>query len=145
MMVYLVMSKNFKILITGILLVGGFYYFMAFTQIGQGTYEIRRLRTAFTEGSEDASMIVRTENKKKLRVYLADKPFGGGVASAGDWGKRFRPDSILANIATDSFYVRIWSETGIIGLLLFLTFFFILVNRFQNETYFVNIDWLCWS
>lgn len=129
MMVYLVMSKNFKILITGILLVGGFYYFMAFTQIGQGTYEIRRLRTAFTEGSEDASMIVRTENKKKLRVYLADKPFGGGVASAGDWGKRFRPDSILANIATDSFYVRIWSETGIIGLLLFLTFFFYFIIR----------------
>ena len=123
MIIYLMLSKNFKFLIIGSILVGSFYYFMAFTQIGQGTYEIRRLRTAFTEGSNDASMIVRTENKKKLKTFLENKPFGGGVASAGDWGKRFRPDSTLANIATDSFYVRLWSETGIIGLSLFLLFF----------------------
>ena len=129
MMMYLLLSKNFRVLIIGGLLVGGFYYFMAFTQIGQGTYEIRRLRTAFTEGADDASMNVRTENKRKLSVYLADKPFGGGVASAGDWGKRYKPDSILANIATDSFYVRIWAETGIIGLLLFLTFFLYFIIR----------------
>jgi hypothetical protein len=129
MMMYLLLSKNFKILIFGTVLTLSFYYLMAFTLIGQGTYEIRRLRTAFTEGSEDASMIVRTENKKKLAIYLADKPFGGGVASAGDWGKRFRPDSILANIATDSFYVRIWSETGIVGLLLFLSFFFYFIFK----------------
>ena len=129
MMVYLALSKNFKILLFGTVLSLGFYFFMAFTQIGQGTYEIRRLRTAFTEGSEDASMLVRKENKKKLAVYLADKPFGGGVASAGDWGKRFRPESVLANIATDSFYVRIWSETGIVGLLLFLSFFFYFIIR----------------
>ncbi|MFO0434084.1 MAG: hypothetical protein ACK5ZT_02475, partial [Sphingobacteriaceae bacterium] len=41
----------------------------------------------------------------------------------------FRPDSILANIATDSFYVRIWSETGIIGLVLFLFFFFYFIIK----------------
>ena len=129
MIMYLVLSKNFKILLFGSLLAGTFYFIMAFTQIGQGTYEIRRLRTAFTKGSEDASMMVRTENKRKLAVYLSDKPFGGGVASAGDWGKRFRPDSVLANIATDSFYVRIWSETGIVGLVLFLIFFFYFIIR----------------
>ncbi|MFO0357804.1 MAG: O-antigen ligase family protein [Sphingobacteriaceae bacterium] len=129
MITYLMLSKNFKFLIVGSILAGSFYYFMAFTQIGQGTYEIRRLRTAFTEGSQDASMVVRTENKKKLRAFLENKPFGGGVASAGDWGKRFRPDSILANIATDSFYVRIWSETGIIGLVLFLFFFFYFIIK----------------
>lgn len=129
MAMYLLLSKNFKVLIWGTIFVGSFYYFMAFTQIGQGTYEIRRLRTAFTEGSEDASMMVRTENKRKLSVYLADKPFGGGIASAGDWGKRFRPDSILANIATDSFYVRIWAETGIVGLALILIFFFYFILK----------------
>jgi hypothetical protein len=129
MAMYLLLSRNFKVLIWGSILVASFYYFMAFTQIGQGTYEIRRLRTAFTEGSEDASMIVRTENKRKLNLYLSDKPFGGGIASAGDWGKRFRPDSILANIATDSFYVRIWAETGIVGLSLILLFFFYFILK----------------
>lgn len=134
-LIYLLLSKNFKSLIFGSLLVGGFYYFMAFTQIGQGTYEIRRLRTAFTEGSEDASMLVRKQNKEKLAVYLANKPFGGGVASAGDWGKRYRPDSVLANIATDSFYVRLWSETGIVGLVLYLIFFFYFI---------IKAGWIIW-
>ncbi len=139
-LIYLLLSKNFKSLIFGSLLVGGFYYFMAFTHIGQGTYEIRRLRTVFTQGSEDASMIVRAQNREKLNAYLVGKPFGGGVASAGDWGKRYRPDSVLANIATDSFYVRIWAETGIVGLIMFLAFYFyfivkggIIIWRMENS------------
>lgn len=129
MITYLFLSKNFKFLIIGGVLAGSFYYFMAFTQIGQGTYEIRRLRTAFTEGSQDASMIVRTENKRKLKIFLENRPFGGGIAAAGDWGKRFKPDSILANIATDSFYVRLWSESGIVGLSMFLIFFFYFIMK----------------
>lgn len=122
-LVYLVLSKNFKLLIWGSVMVGAFYYFMAFTTIGQGQYEIRRLRTAFTEGSEDASMLVRKDNQRKLKGFLADKPFGGGIGSAGDWGRRFHPDSVLANIATDSYYVRIWAESGIVGLSLIVIFF----------------------
>ena len=126
---FLLLSKNFKLLIYGGAMIFAFYFFMAFTTIGQGNNEIRRLRTAFTAGSEDASMIVRIENQKKLKGFLADKPFGGGVGSAGDWGKRFNPDSVLANIATDSYYVRIWAETGIVGLSILLIFFIYFILR----------------
>ena len=126
---FLFLSKNFKLLIYGGVMISAFYFFMAFTTIGQGNNEIRRLRTAFTAGTEDASMIVRIENQKKLKGFLADKPFGGGVGSAGDWGKRFNPDSVLANIATDSYYVRIWAETGIVGLSILLIFFFYFIIR----------------
>jgi O-antigen ligase len=45
---------------------------------------------------------------------------GGGIGSAGYWGARFAPDSLLANTATDSWYVKIWAETGIIGISLHL-------------------------
>lgn len=129
LLVFLLLSKNFKILIWGGILGFAFYFFMAFTTIGQGNNEIRRLRTAFTQGSEDESMLVRKANQAKLKVYLADKPFGGGVGSAGDWGKRFHPNSALAQIATDSFYVRIWAETGIVGLSYMVLFFsFILIR-----------------
>lgn len=126
---FLFLSKNFKLLIYGTVLISAFYFFMAFTTIGQGNNEIRRLRTAFTAGTEDASMIVRIENQKKLKGFLADKPFGGGVGSAGDWGKRFNPDSVLANIATDSYYVRIWAETGIVGLSILVLFFIYFMLR----------------
>ena len=43
---------------------------------------------------------------------------GGGIGSAGYWGNRFSPNTLLAQTPTDSYYVKIWAETGIIGLCL---------------------------
>jgi hypothetical protein len=77
------------------------------------------MRTAFRP-TEDASYLVRLHNRQILKAYLADKPFGGGIGAAGDWGKRFSPQGFLANVATDSWYVQIWAEQGMIGLLLHL-------------------------
>jgi O-antigen ligase len=39
---------------------------------------------------------------------------------AGYWGKRFSPGTFLAELGTDGHYTRIWMETGIIGLILYL-------------------------
>jgi hypothetical protein len=35
------------------------------------------MRSVFN--TEDASLLVRLENQAKLKVYMADKPFGAGV------------------------------------------------------------------
>ena len=51
---------------------------------------------------------------------MDDKPFGGGIGAAGDWGRRFSPQGFLANVATDSWYVQIWAEQGRVGLILHL-------------------------
>lgn len=126
---YLVLSKNFKVLILGSVLIGTAYYILAFTSIGQNNYDIRRLRTAFVQGSDEASFQVRLQNQKKLKAYLVDKPLGGGIGSAGDWGRRFSPNSFLAHFETDSLYVRIWAETGIVGLILYLLFFLYIILK----------------
>jgi len=118
-MLYLIHRKNIRVIFFGIIMLAAVYVFFKYTFIGQGNNQIRRMRTAFNP-SEDASLQVRLENRKILKVYLASRPFGGGIGSAGDWGKRFSPQGFLANVATDSWFVQIWAETGIVGLVLHL-------------------------
>ncbi len=118
-LLYLIHRKNIRVIFLGVLILAGIYVFFKYTYIGHSNQQIRRMRTAFNP-DEDASLQVRLENRKILKVYLATRPFGGGVGSAGDWGQRFSPRGFLANVATDSWYVQIWAEMGIVGLLLHL-------------------------
>jgi len=116
--VYAFLSKKFKIMaIMGFFVISAFV-FLKYTTIGQGNYDIRRMRSAFAD--DNASMNVRNENRKMFAEYLKTRPFGGGVGSAGNWGLRFSPDTFLAQTATDGWYVQIWAETGIVGLLLYI-------------------------
>lgn len=124
---YIVLSKNVKIIVAGIFLLIGTFVFFKYTTIGEGNYTIRRMRTAFDP--EEPSLNTRLRNQRKLAEYLADKPFGGGIGSAGDWGMRFAPDSVLANIPTDSWFVAIWAEQGVVGLSLHLfILFYVLIK-----------------
>ncbi len=116
---YILLRKNFKAFVIGGFVLAIVYSFFTFTFIGQGNSQIRRMRTAFVP-EEDQSYLVRLENRRILSVYLASKPFGGGIGSAGDWGKRFSPQGFLSQVATDSWYVQIWAEQGIIGLIFHL-------------------------
>ncbi len=128
---FLILKKNIKVLMLGGLLGIAVYVFFAHTTIGQGNAEIRRMRTAFDPN--EASLQVRLSNQKKLKGYLATRPFGGGVGATGNWGQRFTPTSFLANTATDSWYVMIWADTGIVGLLYYLfMLFFILITGAYN-------------
>jgi len=117
--VYIILRKNIKVIVAGSFFLVLTYVFFAYTNIGEGNSQIRRMRTAFRP-EQDASYLVRLENRRILKAYLADKPFGGGIGAAGDWGKRFSPQGFLANVATDSWYVQVWAEQGRIGLILHL-------------------------
>lgn len=116
---FLILSKQTKLFLTGLTFGILVFSFLKFTSIGQSNYNIARLRTALNP-TEDASFLVRKDREKKVAQYLADKPIGGGIGSAGFWGKRFKPGSFLAEIGTDGHYTRIWMETGIIGLILYI-------------------------
>ena len=109
-------------MISGFVLLALVFCFFKFTTIGQGNYQIRRMRSAFDP--KDASLMVRLENQKKLSTYLVSRPMGGGIGHAGVKAQRFLPNAFLSNVATDSWYVMIWAEQGIIGLLLHLFILF---------------------
>ena len=135
---YLIMCRNWKLLFVGFALMGTVYGGLKYTYIGQNIYEVRRMRTAVVEGSDNASLQVRKENQKRLAVYLSDKPFGGGVGSAGYWGQRFTPGTFLADLALDSWYVKIWAEYGIVGLsfygFMLLSFVLLSIRSIKAET-----------
>jgi hypothetical protein len=91
-------------------------------------YTLYRFQTAF-KPSNDASYNLRKVNQEKIQPYILAHPIGGGLGSTGIWGKRFSPDSYLANFPPDSGYVRIAVELGWIGLFLFCTFMFIILRQ----------------
>lgn len=111
---YLFLTKNFKLLTLGLVAMATVYYILRFTFILQGVPQVRRMRTGLDP--DNPSLNVRFRNQVAFRGYLESRPMGGGVGSAGFWGHRFSPGTFLAETATDSWYVKIWAETGIIGL-----------------------------
>ena len=128
--IYTLLTKKFKIMMfLGVILFAVFFFFK-FTTIGQGNYDIRRMRSAFD--GDDASLNVRLENRRLFAEYLHTRPFGGGVGSAGNWGMRFTPNTFLAQTATDGWYVQIWAEQGIVGLVAYLIMmtYFVLKSTF---------------
>jgi hypothetical protein len=136
---YFLISNNMRILvpgaIVGLLVIG----MLKYTNIGQQNDQVRRMRTALDPN--DASLMARLENQKKLKTYMASRPIGGGIGSAGSWGQRFSPGTFLATTPLDSWYVKIFAESGIIGLFLYLSMlFFILINRFKFIFKMTDID-----
>lgn len=124
---YVALQKNIKILILGAILGISVLVFFKYTTIGNGNGTINRMRTAFDPN--DKSLLVRLENQRKLKVYMASRPIGGGIGSSGNWGLRFSPNTFLANTPTDSWYVAIWAEQGIVGLTLHLFILFYIVFK----------------
>ncbi|MEG2613938.1 MAG: O-antigen ligase family protein, partial [Alistipes sp.] len=125
-MVYILLSKQVRIFILGSVLLVGAFCFLNYTYIGQGNAVIRRARSAFNPN--DRSLVVRLENQQKLRVIMADKPFGAGIGHGGGKAKIFAPDAPLSQIPTDSWLVQIWVETGIVGLVSHLLILFVVLG-----------------
>ncbi|MEM6782275.1 MAG: O-antigen ligase domain-containing protein [Bacteroidota bacterium] len=117
---YLVLSRNIKMMVAGSLAIVALYSVLMFTSIGSGIYAVQRFRAGLKEGGENKSLQVRHENQARLKSWLAGNPLGGGVGSAGSWGQRFAPGSFLANLALDSWYVRIMAEYGRFGMWLYV-------------------------
>jgi energy-converting hydrogenase Eha subunit C len=124
---FFVLKKNKAVMFSGFVALVLLFVFFKYTTIAQGNEQIRRMRTAFDPN--DASFQVRLENQRTLKVYLSSRPFGGGIGHAGVKAKKFLPYAFLSQIATDSWYVMIWAEQGIVGLMLHLFILFYVVIK----------------
>ncbi len=126
-MLYIILKKNVKAMIVGAAIMVGVFVFFKYTTIGQGNDTIRRMRTAFDPN--DPSLQTRLENQRRLKAYLASRPFGGGLGSTGSLGQRYNPGTFLASVPTDSWYVMIWMEQGIVGLWTHLAILFFILGK----------------
>ena len=114
---YIFLAKSFKLTATVLILGGAFVFFLAFTNIGQGNMQIRRMRSAFN--TDDASLNVRDINKQALKKYLQDAPFGMGININESTIPAFNKFKVVYETSNDSTYVFFWQRTGIVGIYVF--------------------------
>lgn len=133
-MTYFILSKNIRVVVIGFTLVIMMFVFFKFTMIANGNDQIRRMRSAFDPN--EPSLQIRLKNQEILKGYLASRPFGGGIGHAGDKAQRFLPNAFLSHVATDSWYVMIWAELGIIGLTIHLCILFFVVGKASYKVMF---------
>ena len=114
--IFLVLSKQVRILILGGIIGLSFLAILKFTSIGSDNEQIERMRTSLDPN--DPSFQVRLFNQKILKDYLVNKPFGTGVGTIGTWGTTYNKDKFIAQIPPDSLYVKVWAMYGIIGFII---------------------------
>ena len=115
---YIFLSKSFKIAIPFTTVFALFIFMLAFTNIGNGNGQIRRMRSAFNKN--DASAGARHANQEVMKKYLQDAPWGIGIGIGYEnvpANNKYRKLSVLP---PDSEYVFIWQHTGIVGISVFL-------------------------
>lgn len=117
MLMITIIAKNWKALLAGIALSISVFVFFYFTNIGNGNQYIYKMRSSF-HPTEDASYLVRVENRQRMKELMARKPIGYGIglSKAGNFNSKeqmpYPPDSWL---------ISVWVETGIVGLILYLS------------------------
>ena len=115
---YVFLSKSFKVAIPVSIIFGLFVFFLAFTNIGNGNSQIRRMRSAFDKN--DASTNVRKVNQEAMKKYMKEAPWGLGVGLYNVNVPANNKYMKVVNTPSDSEYVSIWVRTGVIGLTTFL-------------------------
>ena len=116
---YLLIKKNVRVILIGSIFLVMIYSFFRYTIIGNSSYQVYRMRSAFTP-DDVASFQVRLKNQAIFESYLKTRPFGGGIGHAGSRAITYTGETFLSSVATDSWFVLIWAECGIVGLYIHL-------------------------
>jgi O-antigen ligase len=83
------------------------------------------MRTAFDRS--DASANARSINQQAMKKYLAEAPWGIGMAVGYQNVPANNKYTFMATVPPDSEYVFIWIHTGIIGITVFLICTFVML------------------
>ena len=118
LLTYIFLSKSAKIAAPFSIFFGLAFFILAFTNIGNGNQQIRRMRSAFDPN--DASANVRTINQAAMKRYMQEAPWGIGMHAGGGNVPANNKYAFMSTVPPDSEYVFIWIHTGRIGITVFL-------------------------
>ena len=116
--IFLVLSKSFKIMVPSAIVGAFLLIILVFTDIGNSNQQMRRMRSAF-RSEEDASSKVRDINKAAIAKYMDDAPWGVGIGIFSEHIPIWNKFKKVTEIPPDSEYVFIWVRTGVIGVVIF--------------------------
>ncbi|MCI1720508.1 MAG: O-antigen ligase family protein [Bacteroidales bacterium] len=122
LIIVIICSKSKKMLFWSILVIVCAIGFFRYTNIGDSNTYIWRARSAF-HYEKDASYILRQENHRKIRAYMSGKYFGVGLGMSEQKALKYNPDSEIAKIPTDSWIYTVFVETGLVGVLFYVSMF----------------------
>lgn len=128
---FIVLTKQWKVIILGIVVIAAAFVFFKYTYIGHSNNEIRRMRSAFY-ATKDMSYKVRLANQAEMRVFMKEHPFGVGIGKA----KRAEPGDYMYGLPTDTSLVLVWVETGVVGLIFFLAIFVVTFAKGMYDIWF---------
>lgn len=114
---FTLLAGNLRIFSLGAIVGLGIIIFFNFTTIGESNNNIRRMRTAFNP-TKDASYQVRKANQERMKILMASKPFGYGIGLGGK-AEKFHPKELMP-YPPDSWMVNVWTDTGIIGVTIYI-------------------------
>ncbi len=114
---YIVLSRNWKAVLIGVVALVSLFVFFKFTYIGHSNPYIRRMRTAFHPTS-DLSYQVRIVNRENMENLMRTKPIGYGLGLSKS--ERYSPKQTMP-YPPDSWLVSVWVESGFTGLILYCT------------------------
>ncbi|WP_346239107.1 O-antigen ligase family protein [Niabella insulamsoli] len=120
-------ARKFKIIVLGVLVLGLFVGVLKYTTIGNGNYNIYRLRTA--TDPNDPSLKVRLESQRVLADYMKSRPFGGGLGVIGTFGHKYNSDKFLSTIEPDSYWVKLWAMYGVVGFIIWFCSLMYLIGK----------------
>lgn len=121
------LSKNFKVVVIGGFVAVCCLMVLKFTHLGDGNYQIYRLRTALNP--EDPSLNVRFITQQKLKAYMSSRPFGGGLGVIGYNGAIYNSDKYLSTIQPDSYFVKLWAMYGVVGLTIWICIMMFILGK----------------
>lgn len=142
-------AKNKKTFFFSLIGIVAIVFFFRGTTIGDNNQYIRKMRSAFMP-KDDASYMVRVTNRELMKTYMADKPFGYGLGLGGK-AERFSPKEYMP-IPPDSWLVNVWTDTGIVGLILYIIIHIILFawcswilmfKMYNKKLRYLLTAWLC--
>lgn len=112
-----IIAKNWKAIIGGVFISISVFCFFYFTNIGSGNQYIHKMRSSF-HPSKDASYQLRVENRMRMKELMVRKPFGYGIGLS-------KPGNFQSKeqmpYPPDSWLISVWVETGIVGLIIYLS------------------------
>jgi hypothetical protein len=120
------LTKNYKVLFFGGMFMVMFFVVLKYTYIGSGIYSIQRFRSSVDPN--DPSLIVRFNTQRMLKEYMSSRPFGGGLGVLGV-NSVYNQSKWLSQIQPDSYWVKIWAMTGIVGLTLWFSMMMYILGK----------------
>jgi hypothetical protein len=136
---FFILNKHFKTLLFGFAFGLIIFSFFKFSNLNNLNFQVFNFGTSLT--SNDASLMVHSNNQYLVSKYLENKPFSIGIENVNLFGDQNQVVSFLSNLTSRSSFESLMNQNGLLGLILhFIGIAYVLVIGFLKVYRLKSID-----